>query len=50
MVDGGSGIPALGIVVAIKDVEVAFTEVPSVGRGVGGRNEEVEGKETGIGL
>lgn len=50
MVDGWSGIPGLGVVVAIKDVDVAFTEVPSVGMGVGGRNEEVVGDETGIGL
>lgn len=38
------------VVVTIKDVDVAFTEVSSVGRGAGGRNEEVVGKETGIGL
>ena len=38
------------VVVTIKDVDVAFTEVPSVGRGAGGRNEEAVGKETGIGL
>lgn len=39
------------VVVAVKDVDVAFTEVPSVVvRGVGDRNEEVVGKETGIGL
>lgn len=40
----------MGVVVAIKDVDVAFTEVPSVGRGVGGRNEEVVGEEMGIGI
>lgn len=35
----------------MKDVDVAFTEVvPSVGRGVGERNEEVVGEKTGIGL
>lgn len=53
MVDGWSGIPGLEVVVvvAVKDVDVAFTEVPSVVvRGVGDRNEEVVGKETGIGL
>lgn len=50
MVDGWSGIPGLVIVVAIKDEEVAFTEVPSVGRGAGGRNEVAVGEETGIGL
>lgn len=53
MVDGWSGIPGLEVVVvvAIKDVDVAFTEVPSVVvRGVGDRNEEAVGKETGIGL
>lgn len=50
MVDGWSGIPGLVTVAAIKDVDVAFTEVGSVGRGAGGRYEEVVGEETGIGL
>lgn len=50
IVDGWSGIPGLVIVVAIKDVDVAFTEVASVGREADGRNEEVVGEETGIGL
>lgn len=49
MVDGWSGIPGMVVVVAIKDVEVAFTEVSRVDRGAGGRNEDVVGKETGIG-
>lgn len=50
MVDGWSGIPRLVVVVAIKDVDVAFTEAPTVDRGAGGSNEEVVGEETGIGL
>lgn len=50
MVDGWSGILGMVVVVAIKDVEVAFTEVSNVDRGAGGRNEEVVGIETGIGI
>lgn len=50
MEDGWSGIPGMVLVVAIKDMDVAFAEVPSVGRGAGGRNEEAVGIGTGIGI
>ena len=50
MVDGWSGIPGSVVFVPIKNVDVTFSEVPSVGRGAGSRNDEVVEGETDIGL